>query len=115
MTGQLRRRLETGGAEGQGAPTTSPSWSGVAYREWRGERIERLVGDVAVGAFSSGVLSATEGSGVRWLPANGGSACPDCDDNSLAGSVSPGLEFPTGHAHPPAHAGCRCLVTPTSV
>jgi DivIVA domain-containing protein len=115
VTSQLRRRLEIGAAEGAGGPDDVAELVGVAYREWRGERIERLVGDMAVGAFSSGVLSATEGSGVRWLPANGGSACPDCDDNSLAGSVSPGLEFPTGHAHPPAHAGCRCLVTPTSV
>jgi hypothetical protein len=23
-----------------------------------------------------------------------------------------GTHFPTGHQHPPAHAGCRCLVVP---
>jgi len=26
--------------------------------------------------------------------------------------VGAGAPFPTGHAHPPAHAGCRCLVAP---
>jgi hypothetical protein len=114
VVSQLRRRLES--SDGEGSGDDAADRVGVAYREWRGERIERLVGDAAIGAFSAGVLSATApGAGVRWLPTNGESACPDCDDNSLAGAVKPGAEFPTGHAHPPAHAGCRCLVTPTPV
>jgi hypothetical protein len=25
-----------------------------------------------------------------------------------------GTDFPTGHRHPLAHAGCRCLVCPIS-
>jgi hypothetical protein len=86
----------------------------AAYREWRGERIERLVGDFALGAFSAGVLeSITPGTGMRWMHTGRGAACPDCEDNSLAGVVAPGEEFPTGHRHPPAHAGCRCMVAPT--
>jgi len=36
--------------------------------------------------------------------------CPDCDDNTLAGELPKGEEFPTGQLHPPAHAGCRCLL-----
>ena len=116
VVSQLRRRLSAGGGD---APAGGPDDDaaervGAAYREWRGERIERLVGDAAVGAFSAGVLSAVgSGGSLRWLPADREAACPDCDDNSLADAVTVGGEFPTGHAHPPAHPGCRCLVAPT--
>ena len=108
----LRRRLSTEG-EDTGDPAERV---GAAYREWRGERIERLVGDFCVGAFSAGVVASTgSGAGVRWVLTRTEGACADCDDNSLAGVVGPGDEFPTGHQHPPAHAGCRCLVYPTPV
>lgn len=103
----LRRRLEEGDASVDPAERV-----GAAFREWRGERIERLVGDVALSAFSEGVLAGAGGAPVRWLLAAGTAACADCDDNSLADPVAPGGEFPTGHRHPPAHAGCRCLVAP---
>jgi hypothetical protein len=73
------------------------------------------VGDFALGAFSAGELeSVTPESGIRWVIAAHGDACSDCDDNSLAGALAPGEEFPTGHRHPPAHAGCRCLIAPTT-
>ena len=49
---------------------------------------------------------------LRWLVDNGGSPCPDAEDNSLAGLVVRGEPFPTGHCHPPAHPGCRCLLVP---
>jgi DivIVA domain-containing protein len=105
----LRRRLGSGEDAGEDPIERVRA----AYREWRGERIERLVGDVALGAFSQGVLTGTgEGVSVRWLLAGGDGGCADCDDNSLADPVRPGSEFPTGHRHPPVHAGCRCLVTP---
>ncbi|HLG66705.1 MAG TPA: DivIVA domain-containing protein [Acidimicrobiales bacterium] len=110
----LRRRLtsaDDGPAAGEPAERV-----GAAYREWRGERIERLVGDYCIGAFSAGVVASTgPGAGIRWVLARAEGACPDCDDDSLAGVVAPGDEFPTGHRHPPAHAGCRCLVYPTPV
>jgi hypothetical protein len=86
---------------------------GAAFREWRGERIERLVGDSALQAFSAGVLAAATKKGtVRWILTSP-DGCSDCDDNALAGAVPVAEGFPTGHAAPPAHAGCRCLVTPT--
>ena len=86
----------------------------AAYRGWRGERIERLVGDHALGAFSAGVLATVRtAAGVRWVLGGSGSGCADCDDNALADVVKTGERFPTGHRHPPAHAGCRCLVVPT--
>jgi DivIVA domain-containing protein len=108
----LRRRLSTDG----GDTSDAADRVGAAYREWRGDRVERLVGDHALSAFSAGVLAgaATGPTGLRWVLSGGDRACPDCDDNSLAGMVRCGEPFPTGHRHPPAHAGCRCLVAPTA-
>jgi DivIVA domain-containing protein len=106
----LRRRL----ADGDGGGAADPADRvGAAYREWRGARVERLVGDAALDAFSVGVVSAAGTAGLRWVLAGSGTGCADCDDNALAGVVGKGEEFPTGHRHPPAHAGCRCLVVPT--
>jgi DivIVA domain-containing protein len=107
VTTLLRRRLE-GGEIPDAAERI-----GAAYREWRGERIERLAEDSAVEAFSRGVLAGAGKRSVRWSRSEVGPGCADCEDNALAGSVVPGGEFPTGHRHPPAHAGCRCLVLPT--
>ena len=53
-----------------------------------------------------------DGTPVRWLVDRSGDACPDADDNALAGAVCKGEAFPTGDRCPPAHPGCRCLVVP---
>jgi DivIVA domain-containing protein len=103
----LRRRLDAG------ETSDAAERIGAAYREWRGERIERLAEDSAVEAFSRGVLVGAGKRSVRWSRSEVGPGCADCEDNGLAGAVAPGEEFPTGHRHPPAHAGCRCLVLPT--
>jgi hypothetical protein len=106
----LRRRI----ADGSDAGEEVAERVGAAFREWRGERIERLVGDFAVQAFSAGVAAATPPDGqVRWVMTSS-SGCSDCDDNALAGPVPIADGFPTGHAYPPAHSGCRCLVTPVT-
>jgi DivIVA domain-containing protein len=111
----LRRRLLEEDTEGPG-PTEEEAAELVsaAYREWRGERIERLVGDHVIGAFSSGVRAASGKIPLRWIAAGPEEACADCDDNALAEAVGEGERFPTGHLHPPAHVGCRCLVVPTT-
>ena len=85
----------------------------AAYREWRGERVQRVSGDYATQAFSAGVLAAGADQKLRWVVTSA-TGCSDCEDNALAGAVSASEAFPTGHAHPPAHSGCRCLVAPTS-
>jgi hypothetical protein len=104
----LRRRIEDGTDAGEDVAARV----GAAFREWRGERIERLAGDGALQAFSAGVLAAVPKKGtVRWVLTSA-DGCSDCDDNALAGAVPVAEGFPTGHAGPPAHAGCRCLVTP---
>jgi cell division septum initiation protein DivIVA len=85
----------------------------AAYREWRGERVQRVCGDYATQAFSAGVVAAGADQKLRWIVTST-TGCSDCEDNALAGAVSATEAFPTGHAHPPAHSGCRCLVAPTS-
>jgi DivIVA domain-containing protein len=117
VVGPLRRRLSDDGeglADGDEAVVSDHV--GSAFREWKGERIERLAGDHVVAAFSAGTLAALAGADgveVEWVAVAGfGDApCPDCEDNGLTGSQGLGAEFPTGHGHPPAHPGCRCLLT----
>jgi DivIVA domain-containing protein len=111
----LRRRLENGAGPAEDDEAAVVEHVGSAFREWKGERIERLAGDSVVAAFSLGSLSAVEraDSGqVEWIAvaASGDAACPDCEDNGLGGAQQPGEPFPTGHRHPPAHPGCRCLL-----
>ena len=50
---------------------------------------------------------------LEWVAVagSGDAPCPDCEDNGLSGPQQPDQEFPTGHLHPPAHPGCRCLLT----
>lgn len=103
----LRRRLESVLA------TEDPSAEvGAAYREWRGSRLDRAVGDAALEAFSAAVVAQSQQTSVRWVVAGAPSPCPDCADNGLAGALEAGAGFPTGQAHPPAHPGCRCAVVP---
>jgi DivIVA domain-containing protein len=111
ITTLLRRRLDP---DGDGAADEEPAERvGAAYREWRGERVERLVGDYALGVFSAGVLAAAGTDvPVRWIVEAGKQPCADCEDNALNEPIEAGATFPTGHQHPPAHPGCRCLVVP---
>ena len=106
----LRRRLA--GADGLADADESVvvEHVGAAFREWRGERIERLVTDQVIAAFSAGTLASARGPVVWHAVSADGSPCPDCEDNALAGAVGAGEEFPTGHLMPPAHPGCRCLI-----
>jgi len=114
VVGPLRRRLSEGdGLEGAEESVVAEH-VGSAFREWKGERVERLAGDHVVAAFSAGTIAAA-GAGsspLEWVAVSdsGDAPCPDCEDNGLNGSLAPGEEFPTGHRHPPAHPGCRCLL-----
>ncbi len=115
VVGPLRRRLAGGDGLESADESVVAEHVGSAFREWKGERIERLAGDHVVAAFSAGTIAAAEGGSsaqLEWLAASdsGDTPCPDCEDNGLTGSLVPGEEFPTGHRHPPAHPGCRCLL-----
>ena len=71
----LRRQVE----ESAGDPADR---IGAAFREWRGERVERLVGDQTTQAFSAGVAAASAEGKVRWVVTTA-SGCSDCEDNAL--------------------------------
>lgn len=115
----LRRALEralSSGGSGDGDQTAVVDRIGAAYRECKAQRVEGLAGDAVIAAFSRGALAAMPaGTASRWVVDDDGRPCPDCDDNALAGPTPAGDEFPTGQAHPPAHAGCRCLLAPAEL
>lgn len=117
VVGPLRRRLsdaEPGLADADEGVVAEHV--GSTFREWKGERIERLAGDHVVAAFSAGTISAVGDAQIEWvaMAGSGDAPCPDCEDNGLSGPQPPDQEFPTGHQHPPAHPGCRCLLTRSS-
>jgi DivIVA domain-containing protein len=115
LVGPLRRRLSDAEGLDDAEESVVVEHVGSAFREWKGERIERLAGDHVVAAFSAGTIAAVEpekSAQMEWIAVAsvGDEPCPDCEDNGLNGSQQPGKEFPTGHRHPPAHPGCRCLL-----
>ena len=117
ITDPLRRALERvlGGESGVD-PAAAVERIGAVYRECKAQRLEGLAGDAVTAAFARGALAALPpGSSSRWVVDDDGRPCPDCDDNALAGPTPPGQPFPTGQAHPPAHAGCRCVLAPAEV
>ncbi|MDP9070789.1 MAG: hypothetical protein M3N68_05805, partial [Actinomycetota bacterium] len=88
---------------------------GAAYRECKTQRCERLAADAVIAAFSRGTTAALAGGPpLRWVVDDEDGPCPDCDDNALAGPTPSGVAYPTGQLHPPAHAGCRCLLVQTT-
>jgi DivIVA domain-containing protein len=115
VVGPLRRRLTSKDEVAESDEAAAIEHVGSAFREWKGERIERLSGDYVVAAFSAGTMAAIEAESgqVEWVAVagSGEAPCPDCEDNGLNGSQEPGEEFPTGHVRPPAHPGCRCLLS----
>jgi DivIVA domain-containing protein len=115
IVGPLRRRLCDGEGLVDAEESVVAEHVGAAFREWKGERIERLAGDHIVAAFSAGTIAAAErgdSAHLEWIAdsGSGDDPCPDCEDNGLNGAQRPGADFPTGHRHPPAHPGCRCLL-----
>ena len=83
------------------------------YRKWKTDFIDQKVDDIACTSYSKGGFLALEPNArVSWMVDPNAECCSECEDNSLAGAVAKGDEFPTGHAMPPAHPGCRCLVCP---
>jgi DivIVA domain-containing protein len=83
------------------------------YRKWKTDSIDTHVDDIACSSYSKGAYLALEpGTAISWMVDPVANCCSECEDNSLAGMVTRGDDFPTGDIHPPAHAGCRCLVCP---
>jgi DivIVA domain-containing protein len=115
LAGALRTRLDTVLAAGA---REELDLSGIGerissvYRDWKVQKLERLAMHYLVAAHErGGFLAQPEGTPLRWIVDDEG-PCPDCEDNALAGPTPRGESFPTGQLHPPAHLGCRCLLTP---
>jgi cell division septum initiation protein DivIVA len=108
----LRERLERAVAEAADNDDIGSSVRAI-YREWKTQRIDEHLDDIVRIAFGRGALAALNpGSPVCWIVDPHGPACPDAEDNALAGVVGAGDAFPTDHTFAPAHAGCRCMVVP---
>jgi DivIVA domain-containing protein len=113
LTLPLRDRIEGSLREAAGDDDAMADGVRAVYRDWKTNRVSNQARDAVFTAFNRGLFHSIEpDSEIRWLVDNGGSPCPDAEDNSLAGLVVRGESFPTGHCYPPAHPGCRCLLVP---
>jgi DivIVA domain-containing protein len=111
LTIPLRDRIDGSLREAAGDEEAMADGVRAVYRDWKTHRIESHTRDTVLAAFNRGLFDATEpDTRLLWVVDNGGSPCPDAEDNSLAGPTVRGEPFPTGHCYPPAHPGCRCLI-----
>ena len=109
----LRERIQRGVEQSNGDRDEMASLLRSVFREWKMQRVEQFVADIAVLAYSRGAyLTLDQGTKMCWMVDPNGPSCADAEDNSLAGATALGDNYPTGHQHPTAHAGCRCLLAP---
>ena len=109
----LRQRLDRGVSDAGGDSTEIATLVRAIYREWKTQRIDERLEEVARTAFGRGALAGVApGSPICWKVDPNGPQCPDAEDNALAGTVCAGERFPTDHTCAPAHAGCRCMISP---
>jgi hypothetical protein len=113
LVAPLRDRLERAVADGAGDNDDITRRVRSVYREWKTQRIDDQLDDLFRLAHGTGILAAvTPGTPMCWRVDPDGPACPDAEDNALAGAVAAGQPYPTGHVVAPAHAGCRCVLSP---
>ena len=111
----LRTRIQKCAEKSAGDSNEMSSLIRTVYREWKMQQVDKLVGDVTRLAYSRGAyLVLDAGTKVCWMVDPNGPPCADAEDNSLAGAIARGENFPTGHEHPVIHSGCRCLVVPAT-
>lgn len=109
----LRSRLERAVADGAGDNDDITKRVRAVYREWKTQHIDDQLDDAFRYAHGGGLAAVVKpGTPLTWSIDPAEATCPDCEDNSLAGAVPAGDEFPTGHVSAPAHPGCRCLTVP---
>ena len=107
----MRERLARTMVDGSEKPDAAMRQVRAVYREWKTQHMNDEVTDVLALAYGTGVLAAVPaGTPMCWMVDPNGPACPDAEDNSLAGSVAAGETYPTGHRLAPAHPGCRCVL-----
>jgi DivIVA domain-containing protein len=109
----LRERIQRSVEQSNGNKDEMASLVRSVFREWKMQRVEQFVADISVLAYSRGAyLTLDQGTKMCWMVDPNGPSCADAEDNSLAGTTALGDDYPTGHKHPTAHAGCRCLLAP---
>jgi DivIVA domain-containing protein len=109
----LRDRLSRCVADADGDNDELASLVRIVYREWKNQRIDERLDDIARIAFGKGALAGVaSGAPIRWTVDPNGPECADAEDNCLQGVVRAGEAFPTDHACAPAHSGCRCMIAP---
>jgi DivIVA domain-containing protein len=109
----LRDRLSRCVAEADGDNDELSSLVRIVYREWKNQRIDERLDDVARIAFGKGALAGVApGAAITWTVDPNGPECADAEDNCLQGVVKAGEAFPTDHVCAPAHSGCRCMIAP---
>lgn len=107
----LRERIERAVITADGDNEDLSAHIRGIYREWKTQRIDEYLDDVARMAYGRGQLTVlAPGTPVCWAVDPNGPECADAEDNSLAGAVPAGAPFPTNHLCAPAHEGCRCLL-----
>ena len=107
---RLNRILTECASDGADAVVVGERASSI-YREWKTQRAASIASHYVVAAHAAAAYAAMpEGTEGVWVVDDGGTPCPDCDDNALAGPTARGDRYPTGQLHPPAHTGCRCVV-----
>ena len=105
----LRDRLAKALDDAAGDTIEASATLRAGYREWRTQRADEIAAHLVLTAHGRGAYDAlAAGAPIRWVVDPEGPVCPDADDNALAGVISAGQQFPTGHCHAPAHPGCRC-------
>jgi len=113
MVRPLRGRIQRCVEQSNGSREEMSNLVRSVYREWKMQRVETTIPDLARLAYSRGAyLVLDPDTPVCWMVDPDGPACADAEDNALAGATPLGTQFPTGDLHPIAHGGCRCLVTP---
>jgi DivIVA domain-containing protein len=111
LTAPLRERIDRSFAASDGNLDEIADRVRALYREWKGKRLTETTTHFAAAAYARGVFDAIEADAhVHWVIDPSEGACPDCDDNVLAGAITKGDDFPTGNTCAPAHPGCHCLV-----
>lgn len=111
LVAPLRERLSRSISQASGSNAELASLVRSIYREWKNQFVDEHVEDLALTAHGLGARAVLEESRTYcWMVDPDGPACSDAEDNSLAGAVAGGAEFPTGHTHAPAHPGCRCAL-----
>lgn len=109
----LRQRVAATLSSAADDPVEAASLLRAAYREWKVDRLDGVSEHLALSAHGrGGFVALAPGSPVCWVADPEGPGCPDAEDNTLAGAVPAGEDFPTGHRHAPAYPGCRCLLAP---